>query len=56
MIADLISRGLTNPMIAQRLCLSTKTVANYVSAVMLKLGAADRDDAARMVRKARQHG
>ena len=50
MIADLLSRGLTNPMIAERLCLSTKTVANYVSAVMLKLGAADRDEAARIVR------
>ena len=35
-IADLLSRGLTNPMIAERLCLSTQTVANYVSTVMLK--------------------
>lgn len=55
-IADLLSRGLTNPMMAERLCLSTKTVANYVSAVMLKLGAADRDEAARVVREARRHG
>jgi DNA-binding NarL/FixJ family response regulator len=55
MIADLLSRGLTNPMIAERLCLSTKTVANYVSAVMLKLGAAHRDEAARIVREARRH-
>ncbi len=54
MIADLLSRGLTNPMIAERLCLSTKTVANYVSAVMLKLRAADRDEAARIVREARR--
>ena len=52
-IADLVSRGLTNPMIAERLCLSTKTVANYVSAVMLKLGAANRDEAARTIRSAR---
>jgi DNA-binding NarL/FixJ family response regulator len=52
-IADLVSRGLTNPMIAEQLCLSTKTVANYVSAVMLKLGAANRDDAARTIRSAR---
>ena len=54
-IADLLSRGLTNPMIAERLSLSTKTVANYVSAVILKLGAQDRDEAARIVRKARRH-
>ncbi|MEJ7773136.1 MAG: response regulator transcription factor [Geodermatophilaceae bacterium] len=54
-IADLLSRGLTNPMIAERLCLSTKTVANYVSAVILKLGAADRAEAARIVREARRH-
>ncbi len=54
-IADLISRGLTNPMIAERLCLSTKTVANYVSAVMLKLRVADRAEAARIVREARRH-
>ena len=55
-IADLLSRGLTNPVIAERLCLSTKTVANYVSTVMLKLGAADRGDAARKVRESRRHG
>lgn len=54
-IADLVSRGLTNPMIAERLCLSTKTVANYVSTLMLKLGAADRGEAARIVRGARRH-
>jgi DNA-binding NarL/FixJ family response regulator len=55
MIADMLSRGLTNPMIAERLCLSTKTVANYVSTVMLKLGAADRGEATRIVRGARRH-
>ena len=55
-IADLLSRGLTNPMMAERLYLSTKTVANYVSAVMLKLGAANREEAARMVREARRQG
>lgn len=55
-IADLLSRGLTNPMMAERLCLSTKTVANYVSVVMLKLGAPSRDEAARIVRGARQRG
>ena len=54
-IADLLSRGLTNPMMAERLSLSTKTVANYVSALMLKIGAADRDEAAQLVREARRH-
>ena len=53
-IADLLSRGLTNPMIAERLCLSRKTVANYVSAVMLKLGADSREEAARVVQEARR--
>ena len=53
-IANLLSRGLTNPMIAERLCLSTKTVANYVSAVVLKLGVSSRDEAAAMVREARR--
>ena len=53
LIADLLSRGLTNHMIAQRLCLSRKTVANYVSSVLLKLGAADREEAARITRRAR---
>ena len=55
MIADLLSRGLTNPMIAERLSLSTKTVANYVSTLMLKLGAADRVEATRIVRQAQRH-
>jgi DNA-binding NarL/FixJ family response regulator len=36
-------------------CLSTETVANYVSTVALKLGAAHRKDAARIVREARGH-
>ena len=49
-VADLLARGLANPTIAARLGLSTKTVANYVSAILLKLGATDRVDAARMIR------
>lgn len=52
-VADLVGRELTNPVIAQRLHLSVKTVANYVSIVMLKLGASDRAEAARLVRAAR---
>jgi DNA-binding NarL/FixJ family response regulator len=54
-IADLVSRGLSNPIIAERLHLSVKTVANYVSVVMLKLGATDRAEAAKLVRAAREN-
>jgi hypothetical protein len=36
-------------MMAEQLCLSTKTVANYVSAVMLKLGAVNREEAAQKI-------
>ncbi|QIK65974.1 response regulator transcription factor [Nocardioides sp. HDW12B] len=50
-VADLVGRGLSNGQIAARLCLSRKTVANYVSTVLLKLGAATRDEAAREVRR-----
>ncbi|MBS1907062.1 MAG: response regulator transcription factor [Actinobacteria bacterium] len=52
-IADLVSRGLANPVIAERLFLSAKTVANYVSNVSVKLGATDRAELARIVRAAR---
>lgn len=49
-IAELVGKGLANPAIAERLGLSAKTVANYVSAVVLKLGAADRREAIRILR------
>ncbi|HET8598702.1 MAG TPA: response regulator transcription factor [Segeticoccus sp.] len=52
-VADLIARGLPNRLIAERLNVSQKTVANYVSAVLLKLGAIDRHDAARIYRSTR---
>jgi DNA-binding NarL/FixJ family response regulator len=50
-IAELIGKGLTNPMIAERLGLSSKTVANYVSIILLKLGAQNRLEAAKIVRQ-----
>jgi DNA-binding NarL/FixJ family response regulator len=49
-IAELLGKGLANEAIAERLGLSRKTVANYVSIVLLKLGAEDRLHAARIVR------
>jgi len=55
-IADLLSRGLSNPVIAERLHLSVKTVANYVSIILLKVGAADRAAAAAVLRDHRVTG
>lgn len=52
-VADLLGRGLPNTVIAERLGLSTKTVANYVSTVLLRLGADDRADAVRRIRDGR---
>jgi DNA-binding NarL/FixJ family response regulator len=50
-VAELIGKGLPNPAIAERLGLSAKTVANYVSIIMLKLGAEGRLEAAQIVRE-----
>ena len=50
-IAQLLAQGLPNPIIAERLGLSAKTVANYVSSVVLKLQADDRHDVARLMRR-----
>lgn len=49
-VARLLAQGLPNPVIAERLALSSKTVANYVSNVVLKLQAVDRHEAARLIR------
>jgi len=45
-VLKLLGRGLTNAEIAERLFLSEGTVRNYVSAVLAKLGVADRTQAA----------
>jgi DNA-binding NarL/FixJ family response regulator len=45
-----MAEGLPNPAIAERLNLSPKTVANYVSTILLKVGVTDRQAAARIVR------
>jgi DNA-binding NarL/FixJ family response regulator len=45
-VLDLLSEGLTNRQIAERLYLSEKTVKNYVSKMLSKLGMAHRSEAA----------
>lgn len=45
-VLRLLGRGLTNSEIAERLFLSDGTVRNYVSAILSKLGVADRTQAA----------
>jgi DNA-binding NarL/FixJ family response regulator len=49
-ILDLLTRGLTNRQIAERLGLAGKTVSNLVSSVLAKLGAGDRLEAAQIAR------
>lgn len=51
-ILDLVARGLTNPAIAQKLMLSSKTVRNHVSNVLTKLQAASRAEAVAQARDA----
>jgi DNA-binding NarL/FixJ family response regulator len=50
-ILDLVARGLTNAAIAGRLHLSQKTVRNYVSAILAKLGVPDRPGAIVLARE-----
>src|SRR3954453_7837319 len=51
-VVRLMSDGLTNTAIAERLFLSEKTVRNHISAVFRKLGASNRVDAVRLARQA----
>ena len=45
-VAELLMKGLPNNAVAERLGVTPKTVANYVSSVLLKLGAESRREAA----------
>ena len=45
-ILDLIAEGLTNRQIGERMFLAEKTVKNYVSNVLMKLGMSRRSEAA----------
>jgi len=50
-VLALLIEGRTNPQIAAALHVSPKTVGHHVSAILDKLGAADRHDAARIARE-----
>ena len=49
-ILDLIAEGLTNRQIGERMFLAEKTVKNYVSNLLAKLGMSRRTEAARLRR------
>ena len=59
-ILDLIAEGLTNRQIGERMYLAEKTVKNYVSNVLMKLGMSRRSEAAayaaRMAERHRRYG
>jgi DNA-binding NarL/FixJ family response regulator len=51
-VLDLIAQGIGNAAIAERLCLSPKTVRNHISNIFGKLQVADRAEAIFRARKA----
>jgi DNA-binding NarL/FixJ family response regulator len=55
-LLDLIGEGLTNRQIAERMFLAEKTVKNYVSHVLHKLGMQRRTQAAVLATELRDHG
>jgi DNA-binding NarL/FixJ family response regulator len=50
-VLELVGEGLTNRQIAERMFLSEKTVKNYVSSLLTKLGMSHRSQAAALVAK-----
>jgi two-component system response regulator DevR len=52
-ILDLVAEGLTNRQIAERVSLAEKTVKNYVSNILMKLGLSRRAEAAAYMAKRR---
>lgn len=50
-LVGLLGKGLSNPVMAERMGVSAKTVANYLTLVLVKLGAADRGQAIEMIRR-----
>jgi DNA-binding NarL/FixJ family response regulator len=50
-VLALVADGLTNAEIAERLVVSQRTAEHHVAAVLIKLGAATRRDAARIARE-----
>jgi DNA-binding NarL/FixJ family response regulator len=55
-LLELIGEGLTNRQIAERMFLAEKTVKNYVSRVLAKLGMQRRTQAAVLATELRDHG
>jgi two-component system response regulator DevR len=55
-LLELIGEGLTNRQISERMFLAEKTVKNYVSRLLTKLGVERRTQAAVLVTELRQHG
>jgi DNA-binding NarL/FixJ family response regulator len=53
-VLALISEGLTNADIAERLFISVKTAGNHVSHILMKLGARNRSHAATLARSAQR--
>jgi DNA-binding NarL/FixJ family response regulator len=45
-VASLVAAGLTNPQIAERLTLATKTVSAHISHILAKLNASRRSEIA----------
>ncbi len=51
-VTDLLARGVSNAVIAERLEIAPKTVGNHISAIFLKLGVASRAEAIVQAREA----